>query len=131
MKTKPNILLLKIFSVILGFYFLNVSVNFYSFFGFPSLVVSADIPVTDNDQSVYLIQAGFDNSNSATDTGTTTNNNPPAEEEEEEKKAAPDDFFTLHNQYAKLADETYLQRFHGINLTGEFISEIIPPPPKA
>ena len=47
------------------------------------------------------------------------------------KKAAPDDFFTLHNQYAKLADETYLQRFHGINLTGEFISEIIPPPPKA
>jgi len=115
----------------LGLYFLNVSVNFYSFFGFPSQLVSTKIPATDNDQTAYIVQSGFDTSNSATDTGTNTTNNPPAEEEEEEKKAAHDDFFTLHNRYTKLADETYLQRFHGINLTGEFISEIVPPPPKA
>ncbi|MGE0636608.1 MAG: hypothetical protein AB7G44_13745 [Bacteroidia bacterium] len=130
MKTKTNLVLLKFLSVLLGLYFLNISINFYSFFGLLSPTVSVEIPETDNDQSAYLIQAGFDTGNSLTDTATDTSNNPPAEEEEE-KKAAHDDCYTLHNRYSKLADESYLHRFHGINATREFISEIIPPPPKA
>jgi hypothetical protein len=129
-KTKTNIVLLKIFSVMLGFYFLNVSINFYSFFGFPLQLLSVETPATDNDQTAYILQGGFDTDNSLADNGAGANNNPPAEEEEE-KKAAHDDCYTLHNRYTKHADESYLHRFHGINLTGEFISEIVPPPPKA
>lgn len=129
MKTKTNILLLKIFSVVLGLYFLNVSINFYSFFGLPIKIATIEIPATDNNQASFVIQAGFDFGDSETDT-TSCTSNPPAEEEEE-KKAAHDDCYTLHNRYTKHADESYLHRFHGTNFTGEFISEIVPPPPKA
>jgi hypothetical protein len=129
-KTKTNIILIKFFSLILGFYFLNISINFYSFFGFPSLSANVETSETDNDQAAYIAESGFDKGNSTPDDNSGNTNNPPAEEEEE-KKSAHDDCYTLHNRYTKHADESYLHRFHGINLTGEFTSEIVPPPPKA
>lgn len=115
----------------LGVYFLNISINFYSFFGFPLLLANVETAATDNDQTAYITAAGLDTGNSTTDTNSGNTNNPPAEEEEEEKKSAHDDCYTLHSRYGKHTDEAYSHRFHGINDTGEFISEIVPPPPKA
>lgn len=113
----------------MGLYFLNISINFYTFFRLPIQTVSAQVPATDNNQASFIMQTDFDMEESVAD-ATSGTSNPPAEEEEE-KKAAHDDLITLHSRYTKHADETYLHRFHGINFTGEFISEIVPPPPKA
>lgn len=111
----------------LGLYFLNISINFYSFFGIQIQTVST---VKTSEGSSFLSQAGFDTGSATGNNGTNTSNNAPAEEEEEEK-AAHDDFYTIYFSFYKHADETYSQRFHGIHATREFISEIVPPPPKA
>ncbi len=129
-KTQNNILLIKIFSVILGLYFLNISVNFYNIFRVSLRAMNVESQGTDNEQSMLIMQQDIDPAEAPDETGSAASNNPPAEEEEE-KKSAHDDFYNLHNKHNANTDEIYLQRFHGVHFSGEFISEIIPPPPKA
>ncbi len=72
--------------------------------------------------------AGADMENPAPENNANT---PDTDGEEEEKKFTGDEFCFLHLNYFIATDSQNAHRFHGVSDTKEFISEIIPPPPKA
>ncbi len=114
------------------FHFLNISVETHKYFFTANTLISKVIPVSEN-ETASLIELMFDMDiamqNSLPENSTNFPDN--SDGEEEEKKFTDDEFSFLNLNYCFVSDNENAHRFHGVSDTKEFISEIIPPPPKA
>ncbi len=131
-KTKKIIILLRIFSALLCFHFLNISVETHKYFFSGNTVCSAVTPICEK-ETASLVELVFDMDidmkKSLPDNNTTPSDN--NDGEEEEKKLTDDKFYFPHQNTFVLSGDKNAHRHHGVSDTREFISEIIPPPPKA
>lgn len=131
-KTKNKTLLLRFFSALMCFHFLNISVETHKYFFTANTLTSEVIPETEKG-TACLVELMFDmdiaTQNSLPENSANLPDN--SDGEEEEKKFTDDEFYFLHLNYCIVSDSQNAHRFHGVSDTKEFISEIIPPPPKA
>lgn len=130
-KTKNKLLLLRFFSALLCFHFLNISIETHKHFLSLNSSTNSVTPSAgkETESLINLVMlAGADMENPAPENNTNT---PDTDGEEEEKKFTDDEFYFLHLNYFLVSYGQNAHRFHGVSDTKEFISEIIPPPPRA
>jgi hypothetical protein len=131
-KTKNKTLQLRIFSALLCFHFLNISIETHKHFLSLNSSTNSVTPSASNETESLInlvMLAAADMENPAPENSTNLPDN--SDGEEDEKKLTDDEFYFLHLNYFIVSDSKNAHRFHGVSDTKEFISEIIPPPPKA